>query len=592
MSNYIGNGTPGHGNGSNNTNLINALREPQIDSQTVCLSGGGGTFTFNQADGLIVPGGLRDQSTTYYILRSTTGVFTPPIDGKDYAIGASFGTGTTLIAKVAHLGAPKSQATFIDPNPVLNAVYRVYACRFSGLANGNYTDNGAAYNTTQFVKAGGQTIASLQAKTDTNVCVPGTFTFSYAAKVFPKGWKWSYPKGVTRQTGDSITAAGVTTIKLTLDSTAVSGSVKITSTGACADSSRLRIHVNRQPVSSPISGPTVLCRGNAGTYRIHPKAYERKALFTWTTTKGSALGSATDSSLTLVPSAGNDSTLLIVTKTLGLCTYSDSLKVYFGGSTDLPELVAVDTNAFCTPGTYSFQFIKQVLEPNVYWQYPAGVSRRDSTNKLGATTITLNVDAGASPDSMRLIRGGICPTRVSVFIPSATPPALPLIKGALKYCTGKPATLHFSPAPAEKGATYTWSLSAGSIISGGTDTLVTIQPLSAEHITATVTKTVGPCTVISQAQLTFTDSLCPDVTYNNVITPFGNNQKMEVLNLPNSGHADLEVYNRWGKLVYEKAPYLNDWSGDDLPAGTYYYILNYTDLKGSHSENGVFQIIK
>ncbi|GJM31843.1 MAG: hypothetical protein DHS20C18_08440 [Saprospiraceae bacterium] len=41
---------------------------------------------------------------------------------------------------------------------------------------------------------------------------------------------------------------------------------------------------------------------------------------------------------------------------------------------------------------------------------------------------------------------------------------------------------------------------------------------------------------------------------------------------------ELIVFNRWGDIVYEARPYNNDWkgvneSGDDLPQGTYYYIL-------------------
>ncbi|MDH7913130.1 gliding motility-associated C-terminal domain-containing protein, partial [Winogradskyella sp. SYSU M77433] len=50
----------------------------------------------------------------------------------------------------------------------------------------------------------------------------------------------------------------------------------------------------------------------------------------------------------------------------------------------------------------------------------------------------------------------------------------------------------------------------------------------------------------------------------------------------------LEVYNRWGNMVYSTRGYLNDWSGttngravvkdsDNLPAGTYYYVLDLGD---------------
>lgn len=49
----------------------------------------------------------------------------------------------------------------------------------------------------------------------------------------------------------------------------------------------------------------------------------------------------------------------------------------------------------------------------------------------------------------------------------------------------------------------------------------------------------------------------------------------------------LEIYNRWGNRVYLSNDYLNDWDGkgtdnflgQDLPAGTYYYILESTNTK-------------
>ncbi|MFT6708160.1 MAG: gliding motility-associated-like protein [Flavobacteriales bacterium] len=41
---------------------------------------------------------------------------------------------------------------------------------------------------------------------------------------------------------------------------------------------------------------------------------------------------------------------------------------------------------------------------------------------------------------------------------------------------------------------------------------------------------------------------------------------------------ELIVFNRWGDVVYSAKPYLNDWggankNGNELPQGTYYYVL-------------------
>lgn len=43
----------------------------------------------------------------------------------------------------------------------------------------------------------------------------------------------------------------------------------------------------------------------------------------------------------------------------------------------------------------------------------------------------------------------------------------------------------------------------------------------------------------------------------------------------------LQVYNRWGKLVYESNDYQNDWDGGDLKDGTYFYILDIDDPSGT-----------
>jgi gliding motility-associated-like protein len=66
----------------------------------------------------------------------------------------------------------------------------------------------------------------------------------------------------------------------------------------------------------------------------------------------------------------------------------------------------------------------------------------------------------------------------------------------------------------------------------------------------------------------------------NVFTPGngdGKNDDFVIKNLeafPNSG---LKIFNRWGNVVYESSNYANNWNGDDLPDGTYFYSLRLND---------------
>ena len=68
----------------------------------------------------------------------------------------------------------------------------------------------------------------------------------------------------------------------------------------------------------------------------------------------------------------------------------------------------------------------------------------------------------------------------------------------------------------------------------------------------------------------------------NVFTPNGDGindvLRFDLLELYDGN--TLQVFNRWGKLVYEDGDYQNDWNGGDLKEGTYFYILDIGDPSG------------
>jgi gliding motility-associated-like protein len=61
----------------------------------------------------------------------------------------------------------------------------------------------------------------------------------------------------------------------------------------------------------------------------------------------------------------------------------------------------------------------------------------------------------------------------------------------------------------------------------------------------------------------------------NIITPNHDkaNDAFVFLHLEFYPNSKLEVFNRWGKKVYENSNYQNDWEGGDLSDGVYYYIM-------------------
>ncbi|VAW10482.1 hypothetical protein MNBD_BACTEROID03-972 [hydrothermal vent metagenome] len=84
----------------------------------------------------------------------------------------------------------------------------------------------------------------------------------------------------------------------------------------------------------------------------------------------------------------------------------------------------------------------------------------------------------------------------------------------------------------------------------------------------------------------------------NVVAPNGDgvHDFLTITGLDTRPNNTIQVYNRWGVLVYSTQAYNTEGNyfdgtsqarattgqGDKLPAGTYFYILGYEDLNGEH----------
>lgn len=81
----------------------------------------------------------------------------------------------------------------------------------------------------------------------------------------------------------------------------------------------------------------------------------------------------------------------------------------------------------------------------------------------------------------------------------------------------------------------------------------------------------------------------------NIFTPNGDgiNDYFIIENIERYPNSTLEVFNRWGKIVYKSDNYKNDWNGNGLATGTYYYVFVPNDPFGKISiKKGYISIIK
>ena len=91
-----------------------------------------------------------------------------------------------------------------------------------------------------------------------------------------------------------------------------------------------------------------------------------------------------------------------------------------------------------------------------------------------------------------------------------------------------------------------------------------------------------------------TSSPQPAISIPNVITPNGDNVNdyLEITGLEQLTETRLVIYNRGGKVVYEKRAYDNSWQAENLPEGVYYYWFSFEYEGKSLMRQGSIHVIR
>jgi gliding motility-associated-like protein len=111
--------------------------------------------------------------------------------------------------------------------------------------------------------------------------------------------------------------------------------------------------------------------------------------------------------------------------------------------------------------------------------------------------------------------------------------------------------------------TYEWHMGDGTVLEGATPEVYFYTKGGTYDVVLLVN--TGDCIAKLKQQVQIEEKPLPP----NVITPNGDGIN-DVLVLPEAG-SRLRVVNRWGKTVYESTDYRNDWGGDSLPSGVYFF---------------------
>ncbi len=243
----------------------------------------------------------------------------------------------------------------------------------------------------------------------------------------------------------------------------------------------------------------------------------------------------------------------------GTCNLTDTANVTIHLNPTPSDPVIHVGQAFCTDETIELQ-VDDIAGATYQWIGPNNFSSnlqnpiiQNSTVANGGTyTVTVNLNG--------------CESQAAIALNVAPLPDFKIDAG----CVSGIFTLAVksNESLGTQYDSYSWS---GPNNFNATGNPVNLTAGTPGFYTVTVTNDEG-CTIEQSVQVT--NTLC---TIPNVITPNGDDFNQN-FNLSGLDVKRLEIYSRWGRLVYEANNYIDEWHGQnmhggELPDSTYYYII-------------------
>jgi len=167
---------------------------------------------------------------------------------------------------------------------------------------------------------------------------------------------------------------------------------------------------------------------------------------------------------------------------------------------------------------------------------------------------------------------------ILVFVPETDP--LTITVNDTTICKNSEATLNGLGAGGTAPYTYLWT--GPTVLTVVNDSTSSAKPASTTTYYVNLTDN---CNEIVLDSLKVTVENC-ELNPGNAFSPNGDglNDFFKVDFIEFYPNNTVFIFNRWGNTVYEKTAYNNEWNGDGLPSGTYFYVIDPGDgsdmLKG------------
>ncbi|OFX69879.1 MAG: hypothetical protein A2X12_11910 [Bacteroidetes bacterium GWE2_29_8] len=153
---------------------------------------------------------------------------------------------------------------------------------------------------------------------------------------------------------------------------------------------------------------------------------------------------------------------------------------------------------------------------------------------------------------------------------------IPVANAGIDITICKDNEITLSASGSTNALSFKWSAEVDDSLSS------TIKFIPDTSTTYTLTVTHLKCSSTDEVSV-FVDRCLSSITspIPQIISPNGDgvNDFWIIPDIDYFKNSNVKIFNRWGSLVYEKNTYVNDWNGisdksEDLPDGTYYYIID------------------
>lgn len=411
---------------------------------------------------------------------------------------------------------------------------------------------------------------------DNSICSGGSVSFSAS---IPSGAtiEWTGPQGVIASTTpfsiDDFTAADAGNYCATVT---VAGCV---SQPGCT---AVTINPPTNIIVSQAGTTTLICEG--GTAILTASGGNS---YSWS---GPNAYTATGNSVQVQPFTAVSEGYYYVTGTDGNgCTGEDSVLIAMADNPNLSITTDVASGIYCNHAS-------AVLTVDGALTYTW--IRPDNTSAQG-TTITIN-DLNNTTSGWYVVTGtdaNNCSTTDSIELTISMPNVNVQPDNDSIVCPGE--SVNFTASSG--GTTYSWSGPQGHITSNQNFVLTNAAPANSGWYFITVTDS-NNCTATDSTYLSV-EPKAECLKIPDLVTPDGDNlnDTWTIPGIQNFPNNSVEIYNRWGNLIYKTNGYQNDWYGEvnhgatigssgKVPVGTYFYILILNDPDNTPPYKGYIEI--